>query len=72
MRAEQARMLFEQSFGTTAPCSLDQVQQLTPGDFAQAVKRLRFCKAAGAQELVDWLAKASEGRGLRQSMGFAN
>ncbi len=72
MRAEQARLLFEQCFGTAAPSSLDRVQQLTPGDFAQAVKRLRFSKSAGTQVLVEWLSKASEGRGVRQMMGFAN
>ena len=70
MRAEQARLLFEQCFGTRAPRSLDHVQQLTPGDFAQAVKRLRFSDVAGPQQLVDWLSQASEGRGVRQSMGF--
>ena len=70
MRAEQARLLFKQCFGTCAPRSLDNVQQLTPGDFAQAVKRLRFTSLAGPQQLVDWLSQASEGRGARQTMGF--
>lgn len=72
MTKEQSKLLFEKCFGIVAPPSLAYADGLTPGDFAQAKRRLRFTPDISPQTLVHWLSAASEARGNKGVMGFAS
>jgi transitional endoplasmic reticulum ATPase len=78
MRAEfsaldgaRARKLFEASFGSAAPISLDRTAGLTPGDFAQVSQRAKLLCEADPERLVEWLADALKLRdGSKAKIGF--
>ncbi len=72
LRADQAAMLFERSFGLAPPAALARLDRLTPADFSRIARR---CAALGmtgdAAMLLDMLAADVEGReGAARAIGF--
>ena len=67
----RGRQLYGATFGHDAPCALDRIGGLTPGDFVQAGQRARLLDEARPSELVGWLRDAIEARdGIRAPKGF--
>lgn len=68
---KQAAAMFSSYFNIPAPNALNDLHMLTPGDFAQAKKRMRFTGDASAETIVTWLSQASEARSTARPIGFA-
>ena len=67
----QARLAFQQFFGTAAPGALDGLHTLTPADFALVRRRAALLGMPGPGALVDLLAAEADGRtGGRGPVGF--
>ena len=58
-RAAQA---FERFFGLAAPIGLEELANLTPGDFAVVARQLRHAPAAGAADLLDRLRAEADAK----------
>lgn len=67
---DQAAKLFAKMFGQPAPPSLHVINGLTPGDFAQAKRRMRFNPNISGKQITEWLAQAAEERGETSPIGF--
>lgn len=68
--ARQARRMFEDYFGLSAPAELNSIVGLTPGDFAQAKHRSELMGFRTASQFVGWLEKSVLDRGGGRSIGF--
>lgn len=68
--AERARKAFERSFGISAPASLAELQNLTPGDFASVKRQLRFAPPTSPDDLVERLRREADWRPERARVGF--
>lgn len=72
MTPAQARIAFERAFTAPPPAGLDQLGQLTPGDFAVVAGQIRVLGPQPAEWIVDRLAAevAAKSDGASRRIGF--
>lgn len=71
LNVARARRLFELSFGMVAPVTLDGVDGLTPGDFAQMRQRAALLGERNPERLANLLIGAVNAReGAKERIGF--
>ena len=67
----RAALAFERFFGMSAPAELDELRNLTPGDFSVVARQLRFGASMTATQIVGRLAQeAAVKPGSAGRMGF--
>jgi SpoVK/Ycf46/Vps4 family AAA+-type ATPase len=72
MREDQAREAFRRTFAAEPPSALDELEGLTPGDFALVARRAKLLDERGSGALVAMLAAEvdAKSRGERRRIGF--
>lgn len=70
LRPERAGKAFSRFFGMSAPSSLTELTNLTPGDFAAVQRQLRHAPANSAEDIVDRLRREVRSRPERGRIGF--
>ncbi len=67
----QKRLAFEAFFEAKPPAEVDEIEPLTPGDFAVVKTKLRYVDAAGPEDIVEHLAQEAAAKpGARRKIGY--